>query len=94
MTNTEPISAELEEEKARQLVAEVSLPPEIVKVDIRSGNDWSGDPALWVTLWVRDDLEFSQQIADRLNNAAKEVRFKLIGAQFSRFPYITLDQAA
>ena len=47
-----------EREVAEKIVNEVSLPPEIQRREVRSGRDWSGDPALWIVLWVDPQFSF------------------------------------
>lgn len=91
---TEQSAEERDEAQAKAILDSVKLPPEIVRVEIRTGSDWSGDPAMWVTLWVAKDLQFDQDKADTLNKAAEDVQLKMLAGGLSRFPYITLDQAA
>ena len=43
-------NTEGELEKAREIIASIDLPPEITGIDVRSGPDLYGDPALWMNL--------------------------------------------
>lgn len=85
---------EQESEAAKSILSEMTLPSEIESIEIRSGLDSTGDPALWVILWVSKQFEFDADKAKLLNRAAEEVQIKLLEGNFSRFPYTTLDQAA
>lgn len=92
---TSPLSTEDQDEaRAKAVVKAVHLPPEIGRVTYRTGSDSTGDPALWVVLWINKDVHFDPPIADLLHKAAEEVQWKMMEAGLSRFPYITLDQAA
>ena len=94
MPTEELITGDTERDLAEKIVKGLTLPSEIRRVEVRSGKDWSGDPALWVVLWVARDLPFTEAKAEMLNKAAEEVQTKLMKEHFSHFPYVTLDQAA
>ena len=83
-----------ERQHAEELIRELSLPPEIERVEVKAGVDWTGDPALKVTLWVTPTLVFNQDKANTLNKAAQDVQVKLLESSLSRYPFVTLDQAA
>ncbi len=85
---------EQDRELAEKIVSGVSLPPEIDHVEIKTGADSTGDPAMWVILWVPKQLPFDAETAAILNKAAEELQTKLLAGALSRFPYVTLDQAA
>ena len=83
-----------ERELAEKIVNEVTLPPEIQRREVRSGRDSTGDPALWIVLWVDPKFQFSEEKAKILYRAAEEVQDRLMAGKLSRFPYVTVDQAA
>ena len=70
------------------------LPVDIVRTEIRTGSDSTGDPAMWVVLWVAKDTKIEQDKADLLIKAAEDIQVKMLAGGLSRFPYVTLDQAA
>lgn len=87
-------NTEAELEKAREIVATIPLPPEITGIDVRSGNDLYGDPALWLTLHVRDELEPDRDLVARLTHFGQDVQGRVISGGVTLFPFTSLDQAA
>lgn len=90
----EPSNEDRDKARAEAILKEVVLPPEIERIDIRTGSDSTGDPAMWVVLWVKKELQFDQDKANLLNQTAEDVQVRMLAGGFSRFPYVTLDQAA
>ena len=85
---------EAELEKAREIVSTIDLPPEITGIDIRSGTDLFGGPALWLALHVRDELEPDRDLVARLTDFGQDGQDRVVSGGVTLFPFTPLDQAA
>ena len=81
-------------EKARTIIAEVSLPVEVAKIDLDTGTDFAGEPALWVFVHIQQDVRLDRQQVKKLTQFTRELQAKIIDAGLTLFPYTSLEQAA
>ena len=80
--------------KAREIVSELALAPEVLSIGVSSGPDSTGEPSLWVSLNVSRDLQADKEQVKRLTSFARAVQGKLIDGGITLFPYTRLEQAA
>jgi hypothetical protein len=68
----------------------VHLPEDVLRVDFRFGEDWTGAPAVWIVFFARDDLKPSRKKIAELQRAAQEVRSAVRKSGSERWPYIEI----
>jgi len=68
----------IEKIPSREEVEKVAkeLAPDVVRIRMDEGNDWSGDPALYFRVLVRDEVS---RPGERLHKLADRVRERLKG---------------
>ena len=81
-------------ERARQIVAMIPLPAEVVDIVLRKGRDWYGEAALWADIHVRNGIEPDRDTVKRLTDFSSDVQARLIEGGVTVFPYTNLEQAA
>ena len=81
-------------ERARKLLNEVALPPEIDSFDFQIDEDWTGDPALRINYVINADRILSADDIKRLTRFLAEVSTLILQANIGAFPYPRLQQAA
>ena len=96
MTFRAKIDAEEEADKAQAeaILATITLPAEIERTEVISKLDSIGDPALFVDLWVPQELMYSEETQKILHHFSEDIQTRMLAAGFSRFPYVSLRQAA
>jgi hypothetical protein len=85
---------EAEKELADQILATVTLLPEISNFETSIGTDSSGDAALRVTLWVTPEAVQQRGDIKKLTQFVYDVHTALQLGGVKSFPYISLDEAA
>jgi len=73
----------------RKVVKDHRFPPDVQAVELGFGRDWAGGPAAWISYFVEDDLNPSEEKIARLNNFAGAVRRELLNTRPSYWPYIS-----
>lgn len=66
------------------------LPDGVEKVDFRLGEDSEGEPAVWIVVKAREDLNPSKEKIAALRRVANDVRSKVISSGSHRWPYIEI----
>ncbi len=66
------------------------LPKEIKRVYFRFGEDSGGDPAVWITAVVPEDLKPSKEKINALYEATQAFRNEVFQADTGRWPYIEI----
>jgi hypothetical protein len=83
-----------DEEKARAILSETPLPPELDRVSIKVKNDSDGTLALYLSFEVKAEAKLERETIERLSRYITSIQLRLVGAGMSLFPYASLDQAA
>lgn len=83
-----------EKQQAQQLISSMKLMSELQEVNVETGSDWTGDPALYLTFRMKHDVNIDTELIKRFNMFAGEVQTKLLHSGIRRFPYTLLEQAA
>jgi hypothetical protein len=94
MTIEQQNTRQEEERLARQILAGLSLPPEIERVEIELKDDSSGTPALFLSFVVTPDSKLTPESTPRLSRFMFDVAKEFLRSGIPRFPYVSLDQAA
>lgn len=81
-------------DKAREIVSQIQLPPEVTRIELKTGPDHYGTPSLWVSLFVTPGLEADRNTVKRLTDFGREVQARVIDGGVSLFPYTSLKEAA
>lgn len=69
--------------------AEGKLPDFVKGNEVKTGEDWSGDPAVYVTVLV----DPQNTTAAEWNSVADTIRTKLLGLGLKRWPYVRLGRS-
>jgi len=85
---------QLEKEKARQIVAEVPLIPEVQSIDVELYTDNTGDPALQLIFRIKPEVEVDGTFIKRFNTFAATVQTRILHSDIPRFPYARIRQVA
>jgi hypothetical protein len=85
---------QFEKERAEQIIADTPLMDGIESISVELGDDYGGDPAMWLVFYMRRDLEADDQWLERLNKYAQSLGMKIIHSGLTRFPYTRLRRAA
>jgi hypothetical protein len=83
---------QLEFDRAREIVATLSLPDEILSVDVTLGKDLYADDALWLNFHVKPKVKPDRLTIKRLTRFTQDVQSKIIEAGVSLFPFTQLEQ--
>jgi hypothetical protein len=76
------------------LVGRHALPPGVTDVEVAFGEDSTGQPAVWITFVVEDDLHPSKQRVSELNRLVRTVTDDLLRHVSDRWPYVQFRVAA
>jgi hypothetical protein len=82
---------QFEKEKAEQFVAETPRMPGVEKVRVELGEDFTGDPAMWLIFKLNPALNFDNAKAKEFNAYASVIQLKIIDSGLKRFPYTKLE---
>lgn len=94
MDNANLISPPDDQARAKAILDETPLPPELSTVTIELKDDYSGDPAMYLSFHVKDEVKLEDEHIARLSRYMMDVADRLLRSGVSRFPYVSLDQAA
>jgi hypothetical protein len=82
------LSANEEAQKVREVLEGVDFPPGVVTWEYEIGADATGDPAVWIWLFVDEDVVQRKEVS-RVTTAAREmIRDALSAAGIARWPYV------
>ena len=86
--------AQLEKQKAEQIIADTPLMDGIESITVELGDDHDGDPAMWLVFHLRNDLNPDDYWRNRFNEYSGEMGMRIIHSGLTRFPYTRLRHAA
>jgi hypothetical protein len=81
-------------DQADKILAEMTLPPEIVSISTDIGEDSAGDAALFVRLHLANGVGSSKKDVRALVDFTERVQILLMGSGVTYFPYVFLEEAA
>lgn len=87
-----PSGAELED--VRDALEAVAFPDAVLTLDFELGIDSSGDPALWVWVFVDSDVAASAEFTQIATDIRQLLRDSLTAAGVTRWPYIRFRTAS
>jgi hypothetical protein len=88
------LSATEEAQKVREVLEGVDFPPGVVTWEYEIGADATGDPAVWIWLFVDEDVVQRKEVS-RVTTAVREkIRDALAAAGIRRWPYVRVRTAA
>ena len=82
--------------RAKKALEKIPWPDGIHGMSIQLGEDWAGDPAIWIYFVVDDELKPSKARVDELSELASAVNLAIRRSDIGRFPYVdfrTRDQS-
>lgn len=78
----------------KQLVKKHPRPASVREVQIELGEDSTGDPAVWISLIVDEDLNPSRAKLEELNAFSDTITSEILKHDPRRFPYVRYRAAA
>ena len=93
MQTTEATS-EIDRDKVKEILARFELPNEVERVETTFRDDHTGDPSVYLTFHVKDDVKISQEDIKRLSQFLGTVAGAMLNEGIGGFPYTRLEQAA
>jgi hypothetical protein len=88
------LSADEEARKIREVLEGVDFPPGVVAWDFEIGNDSTGDPAVWIWIFVDEDVVRRKKVDDVMEPTRKRIRDALDAAGIQRWPYVRVRTPA
>ena len=85
---------ELEKSKAEEILAAEPKFPGIETMTVELGEDYAGDPVMWVSFQLRNGFEPDDAWAGEFSRYTTKLVIKLIHAGLQRFPHTRLQRAA
>ncbi len=85
---------EIEKQKAEQIIADTPLMDGLESISVELGDDFTGDPAMWLVFYMRSDLKADDDWLKRLNQYSHLLGMRIIHSGITRFPYTRLRRAA
>lgn len=85
---------QLEKQRAEQIIAETPPMDGIESISVELGEDFGGDPAMWLVFHMKRDVEANDEWLTRLNEYSQKLGLKIIHSGLKRFPYTRLRRAA
>jgi hypothetical protein len=86
---------QLEKEKAEQFIAETPMLDGVEAVRVELGTDHTGDPAMWLVIRLKRDLDFQDDATlNKFLDYTAVLQTKILHSGLTRFPYTRLEQAA
>jgi hypothetical protein len=76
----------------RVLKAEGKFPAFVKGYDVTTGEDSTGDPALYITILVSPERKYSQETVSRWNSFSNLLLDRLIGLRLQRYPYVQMGE--
>jgi len=93
MSVDQPLTSD-EKEKVRQILASLTLPPEIERVEVQFADDSTGAPSMYLSFLVEPEAKLTKESLPRLSKFMSTVAYEFLQSGFPRFPYVSLDEAA
>lgn len=78
----------VDEAAIRDVLAGVDFPPGVVRWDLEVGDDATGDPAVWIWLFVDEEIAQRKEVSRVTTAARQRIRNALAAAGIQRWPYI------
>ncbi len=77
-----------EQEQIETVLATLERPPFVTELRHALDNDWSGDPAVWIWVILRDDVAESGKILEHTKPIRSTIVQALRNAGIDRWPYL------
>ena len=84
----------LDQDKVQGTLARFTLPPEIDHVETNYGTDHTGDPAVFLTFILKQDVHLEREEIKQVSRFISDVGGALLNAGIGGFPYTRLEEAA
>ncbi len=84
----------VDQEKVQTVLARLTLPPELDRVETSYGADYTGDPAVFLTFFLKPDVRVEREEIRPLSRFISGVARELLNAEVGGFPYTRLEEAA
>ena len=85
---------QFELQKAEEFISQTPRLEGVESVRVKLDEDWSGDPAMYLTFMLRRDLDANREWMRRFIAYAGTIQTKILHSGLTRFPYTRLDRAA
>ena len=76
----------------RILKDEGQYPAFVKGYEVKTGEDSTGDPALYITILVSPERQYSPQTVSRWNQFSNLLLDRLIGLRLQRYPYVQIGE--
>ncbi|MGD0629190.1 MAG: hypothetical protein ABR987_07550 [Terracidiphilus sp.] len=76
----------------RVLRVEGHYPAFVKGYEVETGEDSTGDPALYITILVSPEQKYSQATVSRWNRFSNLLLDRLIGLRLQRYPYVRIGE--
>ena len=76
----------------RDLRVEAHYPPFVKGYEVETGEDSTGDPALYITIFVSPEQKYSHATVSRWNSFSNILLDRLIGLRLQRYPYVRVGE--
>jgi len=83
-----------EAEELRHLLESLNYPKGIVTWEFETGFDSTGDPALWIWIFVDEKLARRKDITDVTMNVQRQIQEALAKSKIVRWPYVHVRSVA
>jgi hypothetical protein len=93
MTTAED-EALLEKASAEKIIADTPLFEGVDSISVEIGNDYDGDPAMWLNFHLTANLEPSKDWFTRFVEYDNKLGLRIVHSGLKRFPYSRLRTAA
>ena len=80
--------------KVQDILSRLTLPPEMDRVETKYGTDHTGDPAVFLTFYLKADVHVEREEIKHLSRFISGVARDLLNADVGGFPYTRLEDAA
>ena len=64
------------------------LPPFAAGMEYSFGSDWTGDPAIWIVVNLKDEAEKLPDLGERLADLSLRIRKTVLKKESEAFPYV------
>jgi hypothetical protein len=65
-------------------------PDGVTRIGFEFGEDSTGDPAVWISIFVKRDLEPTKETVDAIHDFAQAIRLEIIEARKRHWPYVRI----
>ncbi len=93
-TETQNVTAAGRDEakRIRALVRENAAPEGFGSFELQFGEDWTGDPAVWVRFAIDPDYPTDKKSIEKLTRLELRVISALLRAQIDHYPYVRFQE--